>query len=378
MLVPLLPLLGIVYVQTQTPSFAETVLRDFEIWDMDRDGSLSEVEIDQAVLSTKFHGPDAAALAALHGWLAATKDPAPQLTKAWFQTYQPVRIHIEKGIPADEAKKERKAYAASPGSLQSSYQSGLRRLSKIKGSVSLYDADGPGLADIHQGALGDCYMLAPLGAMVHRNPSVVHDMIRPDGDGYVVKFADGKEVKVGALTDSELAMGGSAIKEGLWIRLIEKAYGSRKLSDGQIAIARDGLNGGNPGKAGAAFTGHTFTSVSLIGNYKKEVATDDMNAKLGRLRQDLPKALAEQRLVLAASPPRDMPASVNMNHAYAVFAYDPAADRITLWNPHGNDFKPKGEEGTQFGYARKDGIFSMPLADFVHAFSRIYFESTAN
>jgi len=376
MFLQVLTLVGLIHAQTPAPSFSETVLHDFEIWDTDHNGALTEAEVDQAVLSPRFHGNDAAALAALHGWLAATKDPVPPLTKSWFQTYKPVRIHIEKGTPADEAKKARKAYATSPDSLQSSFVSGIRRLGKIKNSTELFADSGPELTDIRQGALGDCYMLAPLGAMVNRDPQAVHSMIRPDGDGYAIHFADGKEIKVGPLTDAELAMGGSGVAEGLWIRVIEKAYGSRKFGDGEVGIARDGMNGGNPGKAGIAFTGHTFTSYGLVGNFKKEVTADDLNTRLTRLRQDLPKALADKRLVLASTPSRDMPTSINGNHAYAIFAFDAATDRVTLWNPHGNDFKPKGPEGTEFGYERKNGVFSMPLPDFVHTFGRVYFESS--
>src|SRR5262249_45338878 len=139
-------------------------------------------------------------------------------------------------------------------------------------------------------------------------------------------------------------------------------YGSRKFNDGDVKIARDGMNGGNPGTAGRAYTGHKFTSIPLVGDFKKEVTNDDLNARLAKVRKELPDALSDKRIVLASTPKRDMPVSINGNHAYAVFGYDQATDAITLWNPHGNDFKPKGAEGFEFGYARKDGVFTMPLA----------------
>ena len=70
-----------------------------------------------------------------------------------------------------------------------------------------------------------------------------------------------------------------------------------------------------------------------------------------------------------------MPKSISPNHAYAIFGYDAKTDRITIWNPHGNDFKPKGDEGPENGYLIEDGVFSMPLQMFVKTFSRIMFES---
>ncbi|HVT12361.1 MAG TPA: C2 family cysteine protease [Fimbriimonadaceae bacterium] len=355
------------------PSFAQTVLKDFDAWDADHDGKLTQAEIDKAALNAQFKGQDAAALAALHTWLAATKDPVPDLTKDWFAGYKPVRFRVAKGTPAAEAKQERKAYAATPGSLQSAFSGGLRRLRKL-GDGTLFDADGPTLADIRQGGLGDCYMLAPLGALVHRNPQDVRNMIHPDGNGYRVKFADGQEVHVGPLTDTELALGGASTKAGYWIRVVEKAYGSRKLTEGEAKIATDSMHGGNSGIAGRAFTGHKFSSIRLVGDFKKEIAPGSIDETMKRLRAEIPKAASDNRLIVAGTAKRDMPKSISPNHAYAVFGYDAATDRVQIWNPHGNDFTPKGEEGPVNGYKIEDGVFSMPLDMFVRTFSRILFE----
>ncbi len=367
---------AVVFVQTKqstvTP-FPQVVLRNFENWDADRSGDLSQIEVDKAVLDSRFHGEDAAALAALHGWLAVETD-AVKLDKSWFQNYKSVKLTIPKGTPALQAKEQRRAFAKTPGSLESSYRTGLRRITK-KGATSLYEATGPELNDIKQGALGDCFMLAPLGAMVHRNPKSIEGMIRPQDGGYTVHFSDGKEVHVAALTDAELAMGGSSTAEGLWIRVMEKAYGNRKIDEGDVKIARDGMNGGSSATAGLAFTGHKFTNIKLVGDFKAEIADNQMKQKLDQIRETLPGVLTENRLVLAVTAKKDMPTSISPNHAYAVFGYDEKSDKVTIWNPHGNDFKPKGPEGFQYGYARQNGVFTMPLSEFAHTFSRILFES---
>lgn len=365
---------AVVFAQAQsaiTP-FPQVVLRNFEVWDTDRSGDLTQIEVDKAVLDSRFHGEDAAALAALHGWLAVDTE-AVKLDKSWFQNYRSVKLTVPKGTPALEAKEQRKAYAKTPGSLESSYRTGLRRLTK-KGATNLYEPTGPELNDIKQGALGDCYMLAPLGAMVHRDPKAIEGMIKPEDGGYTVHFSDGKDVHVAALTDSELAMGGSSTAEGLWIRVMEKAYGNRKIEDGDVKIARDGMNGGSSATAGKAFTGHKFSGIKLFGDYKADVSDSQMNQKLDQVRKSLKDALAQNQLVLAGTTKKDMPTSISPNHAYAIFAYDDKADKLTIWNPHGNDFKPKGPEGFQYGYARQNGVFTMPLSEFAHTFARIYFE----
>lgn len=357
--------------------FASTVLQDFEVWDADHDGALSAVEIDRAALDARFRGPDAAALAALHGFLAAAKEQAPRLDRHWFESYRPVRFVLQKGTPPEDAKRMRKAYAATPGSLQSQYTAALRLLKK-SGNELLFNSGGPEFTDIRQGALGDCYMLAPLGAFVHRDPGAIRHMVTPSVDGrdegYIVHFGDGKDVRVSGLTQAELAMGGSQTGGGLWIRVVEKAYGSRDFKEDDVKIARDGMNGGHPPIAGKAFTGHAFTAVRLEGNFKKEPEKDKFEALLKRVRTDLSQALSERRLVLAATPSAEMPKSINGKHAYAIFGFDLASDRITLWNPHGNDFSPRGPEGVENGFARKDGVFTIPLALFAQAFSRVYFE----
>jgi len=66
---------------------------------------------------------------------------------------------------------------------------------------------------------------------------------------------------------------------------------------------------------------------------------------------------------------------LNGNHAYAVTGYDPKADRIALWNPHGQTFSPKGTPGLQNGYPTKEGRFTMPLTDFMQAFAGLAFET---
>ncbi|MBI1332124.1 MAG: hypothetical protein GC165_04505 [Armatimonadetes bacterium] len=356
----------------QVPSFSQTVLQDFQTWDADHDGTLTQAEVDKAALDPKFHGADAAALAALHRWLIAVDGPAPTLTKDWFQNYKPVVFRATKGSTAQEKKEQRKAFTSNPGSLQGTFVAGYRKLSRMT-QTPLF-ADSPELSDIRQGGLSDCYMLAPLGALVHRNPSDVKNMIVPNSNGYTVKFADGQTVQVSLLTDTELAMVGSSIKEGLWIRVMEKAYGTRKIADGETKVATDSMHGGNSGVAGKAFTGHKFKGIKLIGDFQKEVSTQTLDAKMAELRTDIPKAAAEHRLMTAGTPKKDMPKSISPNHAYAVFGYDAKTDRITLWNPHGNDFTPKGPEGPTNGYKIDDGVFSMPLDMFVRTFGNIQFE----
>ncbi|MBS1704657.1 MAG: hypothetical protein JST40_02195 [Armatimonadetes bacterium] len=353
--------------------FSQAVLKAFESWDKDHDGKLTQLEVDSAALDPQNRGEQAAALAALHGWFVVAIPPLPELNKDWFENYKPERLVLAKGTAADEAKKQRKAYLATPGSLQASYAACFRRLSRA-GERALFDSDGPTLNDIRQGSLGDCFMLAPLGAIVQRDPNTIKKMVRRNADGYMVRFPDGKEIQVAKLTDTELAMVGSSTQAGLWIRVMENAYGTRRIKEGETKMATDTMRGGSTSAAARILTGHAFVSTALIGDYKKEVSAELLEAKMKPLRSAIPQAVAEHRLVLASTGKNTMPRSISPNHAYAVFGYDPATDKVTLWNPHGNDFSPKGEESPVNGYKLDDGVFSVPLEMFVRAFGRVYFE----
>ena len=58
----------------------------------------------------------------------------------------------------------------------------------------------------------------------------------------------------------------------------------------------------------------------------------------------------------------------------ALIGWDAAADKVTIWNPWGNNFEPKGT-GPNDGYKTVNGVFSMPLADFTRSFARMDVEN---
>ena len=86
-------------------------------------------------------------------------------------------------------------------------------------------------------------------------------------------------------------------------------------------------------------------------------------------------ALAQKRLVTCGTGSEPQPPGISGRHAYAVLGFDAKADALTLWNPHGNSFKPKGEPGLQRGYPTRAGVFAMPVADFVRTFRGVNVET---
>jgi len=91
---------------------------------------------------------------------------------------------------------------------------------------SLFAPADPNLETFHQGGIGDCYLLAVIGAFVCQHPQSVRTMIQPQADGrFQVDFGSGKKVTVAPVTDAELIMGASEGRDhGIWLSVLEKAY----------------------------------------------------------------------------------------------------------------------------------------------------------
>ncbi|HEY1187479.1 MAG TPA: C2 family cysteine protease [Gemmata sp.] len=340
------------------PTFSERVKESFPKWDADKNGTLTREEIDRAVADPAVKGADAAAVVALKRAVRNTKLELPALTK--------------------EAVLE---LAAKPGkdrpNFNAMYESALTRITGA--NRELFPNGAPHLETLHQGRLGDCFCLAPLGSMVCRDPKDVVKMIRKQPDGsYLVKLG-ARDIPVPALTDAELALTATTGPDGVWVNVYEKAVGLTRVEKAKAAGAPGSLidllaKGGSAGTTVELVTGNPIERFSC--KFAKGDATPEKEkaAKLDELRKKLTRAFAEKRLVTCGTASGVTVPNVNGNHAYAVTGFDPKTDEIALWNPHGQAFSPKGKPGMEHGYPTKGGQFRMPLPEFVRVFAGVAFE----
>lgn len=63
-------------------------------------------------------------------------------------------------------------------------------------------------------------------------------------------------------------------------------------------------------------------------------------------------------------------------HAYAILGYDHNSDEVTVWNPWGNDYTPKGPAGIENGFLTKHGVFRIPLTTLYEQFSNFHLETS--
>ena len=338
--------------------FISIVASNFPDWDRDHDGELSVAELDTLVADFHITGQQAAAVAALKRASRSTKYKLPPLTLTNLRL-------MTRSPAADQPDLGRK------------FAEGGQRLANV-GSRDLFASGLPRLETIHQGKLGNCFALAPIAAMVYRDPRQVAALfVRQDDGRYRVTLGTHR-VCVALPTDAELAMTSSNEREGIWVNLYEKALGearnATKPPAGRPGSPMDALaRGGSAGAMLALITGHDITRFSFKFAKDPAVSAAGREARLLELRQLLRAATEEKRLMTCGTLKTTTP-GVTPNHAYAVLNYQEKTDMVTLWNPHGGGFSPKGPSGLASGYPQKDGILCVPLSDWVQQFSGMAFE----
>lgn len=346
--------------EAPSPSpFVTQVTVHFASWDRNQDGVISREEIDSLVSDAKVTGPQAAAVVALKRAVRSSKYQLPTLTAATL-------VELANGTKPDQAKPD----------LNGMYAAALVRIEKA--NRDLFPTGPPSLTAIQQGKLGNCFCLAPLGSMVCRDSQDVVKMIRRELDGpYRVRLGN-RIIDVPPPTDAELALMASA-GSGLWVNVYEKAVGKLRQEERKDSSASTSFidllgKGGSAGTMVEVVTGHQIIRFACK-QVRDAKSTEEREAKLAEARVLLTSAFAEKRLVTCGTGTGVKVPNLNGNHAYAVTGYHPQADRIALWNPHGQTFTPKGAPGLLNGYPTREGQFTMPLPEFMQAFAGLAFET---
>jgi hypothetical protein len=344
-------------------AFIEALTPKFSLWDKDHDQILSVEELDAAIKDPANTGPAAAALAALRRASRSTNYTLPPLTLT------------------NICELAAKPPATNQPNLARLYWDGLKRINGIT-NRQLFISGLPRLETIHQGHMGDCFCLAPLGAMVHRDPQQVASMFSVQDEGHFVVQIGSEAVVVASPTDAEWAMAMMANNshDGLWVDIYEQAIGqfrnNLKSPDEQSDLSLEAIaGGGNAGKIISELTGHKVSGFPLKFGKDPAIPAAERDKGLTALRKKLEAATRRKRLVTCSTVKPTTP-GLTPRHVYALLEYDPKNDTLELWNPHGNKFTPKGSPGLTNGYPTKSGVFTIPVPEFVQQFTGMAFEGT--
>lgn len=254
------------------------------------------------------------------------------------------------------------AISRSKGKMTSAY---LKNVKKINGIQRVLYANGtPTFELMQQGPAGDCYFFSGTGWMaVYRNAEIVRCIRQLENGKYKVKFPNSAEAVVSEPTDAEIAYNDSplTVTDGIWMPVLEKALG---VIEGKINAKRDAIPdptaridlGGSSNGDVKFWTGHNVIVLHFRENCTRHAV------KEGLIR------MKENKLMAQASVPKKPNGKLPGNHVYAIMDFDPHTEMLTVWNPWGTDYKPKGPDSPENGYARKHGIFHISLDDFMQIF----------
>ncbi|HEV3384713.1 MAG TPA: C2 family cysteine protease [Gemmata sp.] len=347
----------------QNNSIADVITDHFQKWDKQGTGKLTREEVDGLVANHSVKGDVAAAVAALHVYFRNNPTAGP-LT----QTF--VLESASKSLPA-----ERRDLANKFQHFQADYEHFRNHIQNSP--RDLFVGDAPQLQGVHQGGLGDCYFVSMVGAAIHFERNRLKQIFHPIKDGVCeLDFLDGTKTTV-KLTDAQIALGSSAGAQGLWLNVLEEGFGQvrfkqqPKKEPGDIPI--DVISrGGSPAASISLLTGHKAEQLDVLKHAKEPAAT--------RKLRDVMISGTKSRLLMGAGTPDEkeqkLPPGVAGGHCYAVLGFDQAKDIVHLWNPWGNNFQPKKEPaGLENGYPVKDGLFDVPLGDFLKFFGYFNYET---
>ncbi len=327
----------------------QVVEKHFAHWDRDHNDALELSEVDHLIEDHSVHGRQAALVVCLRR----------HLTDKGNQPSLPHKQLLKLVEERDFAK---------------SVEQTLKHLETI--DRELFLTSDPDLATFSQGRLNDCYLLAAIAAQAHRSPKAIREMIHPEvTGGFLVVFGDGRKIQVPSLTDSELLLGAKLDhRHGSWLAVLEKSYGiirRREHAKKGDKAARDAdtvpfetLNFGNSEEIISLLTGRQAGSLQL----GKSSRPDQVHKLLTEM--------TKQRRLLCVGKNKDKgPPGIVNSHVYAILGYDGRERHVTIFNPWGNNFTPKGPPGIANGYETKNGLFIVSLDQFHTVFSDVVYET---
>ncbi len=363
----------------QSDTFRHTIETNWDRWDPGHTGKLTAKQVNKLISDPTVVGSEAAALATIHLYLREHHHNKGSVTRAFLLAHSsgtgpknPNHLQERRALSLPSTEKDPFCF---PDTFSDS-RSAITRASRV-----LFTRGDPRVDAIQQGDLGDCFLISTIGAAVQRNPALIRSLVSasPTG-GYEVRFRTGKPIHVPHLTDAELALLSDSGQTGLWLNVLEKAYGqlSRKHdSKTRSLLAVDVLNdGGDATDVIPLLTGHRASTFQIrpgTADKKPAPSTRKLPALMDKVRRLLASAVAEQRLVCAGTDGNTPPPGLAEDHAYAVLGFK--ADVVELWNPWADNFDPKGKPGIEHGYPTRKGRFFMPLKDFVKVFEEVYYET---
>jgi hypothetical protein len=330
------------------PQFFAAVRANFAAWNRAHDGRLTREEIEIDMQDARITGDAAAALAALK--VAATHSNHLPDTRAY--TLADIDAMEQKLAAGEKLDPNFIGY----------FNTALKKESEVP--RQLFAEGIPRLTAIHQGWTTDCYFLSTVGALAQVNPQAIVRLITPGSDGkFTVTFPGKPPLRLSAPTDAEIATYTNA-RDGIWLGLLEKAYGIIRIkAEPAQAATKEPLDsvGFRTGSARVVelVTGHASKLIDL----PAETHRPADEALYRDLRAYLQAAFRDHRAATLS----------NSHHTYAIVAYDPASDLVTIHNPYNRGYFETYPDGVKVKVS-DEGFFTLTTTQLIGYFNYLYFE----
>lgn len=334
--------------------FTRVVRDHFDAWDRNDDGILSPDDVRAAARDRSITGRPAAALATL----VTRLDDIESLSDDQWGFEDGIHRRDLARIEAMAASSNADE-ASAAGAFANRMHYAERRVRNTHRALFADPMAGPSLSAMRQGMIGDCWVLASLGALVDRDPQAVVDMIEEQRNGnYRVTFPDGRSVTVAPPTDAELGFLGTAGADGLWVPVMEKAIGERYQQDywfSTTELDHEPIgDGGHRREAIEILTGNPAVNIST-GRGRRRPSDAQFLARLAT-------AQAEGRIMAAGRTVNDDEAGIPKRHAYSVIDVNVEAQTVTIRNPWGNGEHENADGRPRDG--RDDGVMVLSIGEF--------------
>lgn len=204
--------------------------------------------------------------------------------------------------------------------------------------------NGAAYGDIKQGYVGDCYFMASLAEVAHKNAGTITNMFIVNGDGtYTVKFFNqGTAAYVtvdsylptdsaGRLIYAGMGKYASSTANELWTMLAEKAY----VQLNEMGWQRAGLSGSGQNSYSAISGGYIYAA---LGHITGSATTPFTSTTSSTSFTAFVTAFNGGKMIGFASKSTPASSTVVGNHAYAVVGYNATNQTVTLFNPWGTEY----------------------------------------
>jgi hypothetical protein len=232
-----------------------------------------------------------------------------------------------------------------------------------------------------QGAVGDCYFVSSVNAMLQSDPRSLERMIKPvrgEPNTYSVKFPGDSSRIIVQLTPAEVATASQVKGGGVWLAVLSNAEAQYRTNSSAtlgsasattIATSEEGtlamLHGGTEVQTFKLMTGESYQQISIT-NSSTSTLANGFHQLLGKERQ-----MANNPGYYAIKPPMGINTS---GHALLIVGYDPSTQALLILNPWGttgyynpstmgySETKPTSTTGGQ-SFAMQNGEFSIPVSE---------------